>query len=62
MNLQGFGFQPLKGALRSTSAVSVSRNWHITVGFEDGDPGALLREDVRGRHRAARRVRNPGAT
>lgn len=45
MNLPGFGFHPLKGALRGTYAVSVSGNWRITFGFADGDAIDVNLED-----------------
>jgi proteic killer suppression protein len=37
MNLPGYGFHGLKGTRKGTFAVSVSGNWRITFGFEDGD-------------------------
>ncbi len=36
MNLPGFGLHELKGRLKGHWAVSVSGNWRITFGFEDG--------------------------
>ncbi|MCC7193922.1 MAG: type II toxin-antitoxin system RelE/ParE family toxin [Gemmatimonadaceae bacterium] len=45
MNLPGFEFHPLKGAMRGTFAVSVSGNWRITFAFEDGDPIDVNLED-----------------
>ena len=45
MNLPGFDFHPLKGALRGTFAVSVSGNWRITFRFEEGDAIDVNLED-----------------
>lgn len=45
MNLPGFDFHPLKGAMRGTFAVSVSGNWRITFAFEDGDAVNVNLED-----------------
>jgi proteic killer suppression protein len=45
MNLPGFDFHPLKGALRGTFAVSVSGNWRITFRFADGDSIDVNLED-----------------
>jgi proteic killer suppression protein len=45
MNLPGYSFHPLKGALRGTFAVSVSGNWRITFGFADGDAIDVNLED-----------------
>lgn len=36
MNLPGVGLHELKGRLKGHWAVSVSGNWRITFGFEDG--------------------------
>jgi toxin HigB-1 len=45
MNLPGFDFHALKGAQRGTFAVSVSGNWRVTFGFEDGDAVNVNLED-----------------
>jgi toxin HigB-1 len=37
MDLPGFRLHALKGALKGHYAVSVSGNWRVTFGFEDGD-------------------------
>ena len=36
MNLPGFRFHALKGALKGHYAVSVSGNWRVTFRIEDG--------------------------
>lgn len=45
MNLPGYAFHPLKGALRGTYAVSVSGNWRITFRFVDDDAIDVNLED-----------------
>lgn len=37
MNLPGWRFHPLKGALKGVWAVSVSGNWRLTFAFEGED-------------------------
>ncbi len=37
MDLPGFGLHPLKGRLKGSFAVTVSGNWRVTFGFENGD-------------------------
>jgi len=36
-NLPGFRLHPLRGNLEGRWAVSVSGNWRVTFGFEDGN-------------------------
>ncbi len=36
MDLPGFRLHPLKGAMKSHFAVSVSSNWRVTFRFEEG--------------------------
>lgn len=44
MNLPGFQFHPLRGTPKRY-AVSVSGNWRITFGFQDGDAIEIDLED-----------------
>ena len=37
VDLPGFRLHSLKGGLKGHHAVSISRNWRETFGFEDGD-------------------------
>ena len=37
MDFPGFRLHPLKGRLKGRYAVSVTGNWRVTFGFEDGD-------------------------
>ena len=37
MDIPGFRLHPLKGRKRGHHAVSVSGNWRVTFGFEDGN-------------------------
>ena len=37
MDFPGFRLHPLKGRLKGRYAVSVTGNWRVTSGFEDGD-------------------------
>jgi proteic killer suppression protein len=45
MNLPGFRYHGLAGPRKGTYAVSVSGNWRITFGFEDGDSINVNLED-----------------
>lgn len=41
MNLPGFRLHPLKGELKGLWAISISGNWRLVFGFEDGDAVAV---------------------
>jgi len=49
MDLPGFGFHALTGNLKGRYAVTVSRNWRITFGWDKGDAIDIDLEDYHGR-------------
>lgn len=49
MNLPGFGFHPLSGDKDGRYAVTVSRNWRITFGWDGEDAIEVELEDYHGR-------------
>jgi proteic killer suppression protein len=48
LNLPGTGFHPLRGDLRGRYAMTVSRNWRLTFGWDGEDAVDLDLEDYHG--------------
>ncbi len=48
LDFPGSGFHPLKGDLRGRFALTVSRNWRLTFGWEGEDAIDLDLEDYHG--------------
>lgn len=46
--MPGFRLHPLKGDRAGTDAVTVSRNWRITFGWDDGNAIDVELEDYHG--------------
>lgn len=49
MEQPGFGFHALRGNLTGRYAITVSRNWRLTFGWDDGDAIDIDLEDYHGR-------------
>jgi toxin HigB-1 len=48
MDIQGFGFHPLKGDRKGTFSVWINRNWRVTFKFEGEDAIDVDMEDYHG--------------
>ena len=48
LDLPGYGFHPLTGDMNGRFSITISRNWRLTFGWNDGDAIDVDLEDYHG--------------